>query len=251
MRSRVTARRLLTLAAAAVCVWLPGCVALHRSTAEFVEVRVPYVTKSEVLSLFGEPKRTSTDAGIETWHYKFLAYGLSDKAVVETVAGGTLLMPGGNYTTTRYDENVRISFSNEAVIGAQELVETASGFSCGFFLTHGIGPTCGRYAPNADAPAVRVAGPRPVTEYTGTNAVSFGPYCGPPPLRWANAAACFAYQAIGDDWPKGARFDAKVQDLGTSYLVTFTRPGYPEQGSRLFRVMVATGEVIAAPATQP
>jgi hypothetical protein len=122
---------------------LGGCVGFVRHQFDWVHVPTEVTTKAEVLTRFGEPRRTAHEADRDVWYYRLSGPGPSGRrpATEGTAIAFVLVGPVG--WVRRPDENVRFEFEGDVVSYAGELRATESGFYCGLYLIHGQLFACG------------------------------------------------------------------------------------------------------------
>jgi hypothetical protein len=115
---------------------LGGCVGLVRHRLDWAHVPSDVTTKAEVRARFGEPRRTTHEAGRDVWYYRLPGPGPSGQRPATQAATIAFIGIGPVWWLTEPDDNARFRFAGDAVAEAGELRATERGFYCGLYLIH-------------------------------------------------------------------------------------------------------------------
>jgi hypothetical protein len=114
-----------------VVVGLAGCVGVVRTRLDWVDVTSEAMTKAEVRAKFGEPRRTTREAGRDIWYYDLAEPGPSGQRPATEGSTVVFALITPIWWRTRPEDNVRFAFEGDTLVAAAQLSATESGFYCG------------------------------------------------------------------------------------------------------------------------
>src|SRR5262245_30157072 len=124
-------------------VGLAGGVGVGRTRFAWVDVTTDATTKAEVRAKFGEPRRTTREAGREVWYYDLSEPGPTGQRPATEGSTVVFALITPIWWRTRPDDNVRFTFEGDTLVASARLRSSESGFYCGLTPVHAQIFICG------------------------------------------------------------------------------------------------------------
>ena len=110
-----------------IVVGLAGCVGVARTRFVWVDVTTEATTRAEVRARFGEPRRTTREAGREVWYYDLSEPGPSGQRPASEGSTVVFALITPIWWRTRPEDNVRFAFEGDTLVASAQLSATECG----------------------------------------------------------------------------------------------------------------------------